>query len=460
MCHSNKQHLFVKEIKKKLPNQINGWIDEKEIIIGENIRTSIVKGIIECDFFLIIIDEYALKSDWVCEEINLALKKEKELGRTFFLPIVLDKEAWKSIDDPKIKTRKYLYCHDLNDSSIEAVSKELISEIFLWLCREFDNKNLKSNTEQIIEENKFKKKRAIFYDAYGYSVYRKDLFYYKLKIYPYKEYTNKKEYFVQLLTFDVKLCQNGSFTGIIVVNNNYAYYTIDIRNSEKEVKRKLYIILFLGDKSIEDLNIGFATYCISSRNMELAAGELIMQRVKNNLIPKNLPIEVCRYFQMKKPQLRTSCKPLLNLNDIVIEPEMDFKLSTTIGTYKLFFLQIEKQEKNLHQYKLVIKENYCCFINTPNENTCNIKVIDNNLHIILLNNKSFFLNNMIFPISSNPVIEGVYTGVNSTQTPNCGKIIIAKTNKKFSCRIFNKKQMSEFFGQEEGNRELYETLNK
>jgi len=149
MSHSGRQKLFVKELKRYLPNHVNLWIDEKEIIIGDNIDFSILKAINEeCDFFIVIIDEYALKSEWVLKELNLAIKKEEELQRNFFLPIVLDKPSWANIEDNRVKMKKYLFCPDFADSSIESLSKELSSEIFAWLCKHFDNKK-DSNTKNI-----------------------------------------------------------------------------------------------------------------------------------------------------------------------------------------------------------------------------------------------------------------------------------------------------------------------
>jgi DeoR/GlpR family transcriptional regulator of sugar metabolism len=143
MSHSGKQKLFVKEIKRYLPHHINVWIDEKEIFVGDNIDFSIVKAIgTDCDFFIVVIDEYALRSEWVLKELNLAVKREEELKRIFLLPIVIDKFAWANISDARIRTKKYLYCPDFTDNTIEAISKELSSEIFAWLCKEFDNKNI------------------------------------------------------------------------------------------------------------------------------------------------------------------------------------------------------------------------------------------------------------------------------------------------------------------------------
>jgi hypothetical protein len=144
MCHSSKQRLLVKEIRNHLPHLIGTWIDEKEIAVGENITSSITKAIREeCDFFIVVIDENAIKSSWVLEEINMALTREKELNRTFFLPIVIDKDSWDTIDNREIKLKKYLNCPDHTDASIESVSKQLVSELLTLLSREFEVKKRK-----------------------------------------------------------------------------------------------------------------------------------------------------------------------------------------------------------------------------------------------------------------------------------------------------------------------------
>lgn len=335
--------------------------------------------------------------------------------------------------------------------SFEDFKKEIIDK------EERDDEIDDSFKESNIEE--LKDSEAIFYDAYGYSNYRKDLFYYKLKIYRNKKIKDEKTYFVNLLTFDIELRQHGSFDGDIIVKENYAYFKINIKNSEKKVKREFYFILFLGDKSIEDLNIGFATYCISSRKMEVSAGELIMQRVGNDLIPENLPIEVCRYFQTKKPQLRALCITVLNLKDIIIENDLNHKLSNVVGNYKLIFTQEEKGEKFIFQAKLVIKENFNCYIIFQDEIPCNIKVVDNNLHIFSLHNKSSYVHNVIFQLSDNSLLEGVYSGINKYHIPSSGKIIALKTTKEFQIRYFNKKQINEFVKQGVENKKLLKIIN-
>ena len=47
----------------------------------------------DCDFLILILDSYSVKSDWVKKEIDWALEKERKIKRTFLLTIVTEEEA-------------------------------------------------------------------------------------------------------------------------------------------------------------------------------------------------------------------------------------------------------------------------------------------------------------------------------------------------------------------------------
>jgi DeoR family transcriptional regulator, aga operon transcriptional repressor len=150
ISHSSKQRLLVKEIKSYLPNQIGFWIDEHEIKIGEHISNSLHNAITnECDFFIVFIDDYSIKSPWVQDEIQIALKKESELQRPFFLPIIIDQTAWDTPELSHLKSKRFLKCHDFSDIGIEAISKELLSELLKWLFNEFERKSNQSKNNSI-----------------------------------------------------------------------------------------------------------------------------------------------------------------------------------------------------------------------------------------------------------------------------------------------------------------------
>jgi len=156
MSHSSRQKLFVKEIRKYLPEHIDLWIDEKQLLIGDDFGATIKKTIEEdVDFLILVIDNNAIESEWVIREFNWGLKKEIELGRTFVLPILLEKEAWDKLLDEKIKKRKYIHCLEFTDSAIKTTAYDLINELFVQVCKQLkggDNLNQKNSTVKLLAD--------------------------------------------------------------------------------------------------------------------------------------------------------------------------------------------------------------------------------------------------------------------------------------------------------------------
>lgn len=159
MSHSSRQKLFVKELKSYLPEHIDLWIDEKQLLIGDDFGATIKKTIEEeVDFLILVIDNNALESEWVIREFNWGLKREDALGRTFVLPILLEKDAWNKLTDENIKKRKYIHCLEFTDSAIKSTAADLINELFAQVCKQLkgnlklNQKNLQSNSlrKQII----------------------------------------------------------------------------------------------------------------------------------------------------------------------------------------------------------------------------------------------------------------------------------------------------------------------
>src|SRR4051812_25002697 len=102
MSHSSKQKLFVKELRKYLPESLKLWIDEKEIAVCNSLNHTIKSAISEeADFLIIVIDNFSVNSDWVTQEIEWGLEREAELGRPFLLPLVLEPDAWSQLSNPK-----------------------------------------------------------------------------------------------------------------------------------------------------------------------------------------------------------------------------------------------------------------------------------------------------------------------------------------------------------------------
>jgi DeoR/GlpR family transcriptional regulator of sugar metabolism len=133
MSHSSRQKLFVKALTQHLPASMALWIDERELRVGTNIEEGLESAVRQAsDLFVLVVDRDANRSEWVGKEIGWAIQKEKELGQTFLLPIVVEPEAWAEAD-PRIRDRKFLTVQDFTDESIAAVGRALTSEIFEWL---------------------------------------------------------------------------------------------------------------------------------------------------------------------------------------------------------------------------------------------------------------------------------------------------------------------------------------
>lgn len=156
LSHSSKNKPLVREVKSYLPDHLKLWIDEKDILVGDNITGSIKDTIkTNSDFLIVFLDNFSIRSDWVLKELAWAVEHEKQTHRTFILPILLENEVLREDLPFQLNTRKYLTCYDYNESSIKLLAENIMSELFAWLSRELDNKvaaHQESTTIKIINE--------------------------------------------------------------------------------------------------------------------------------------------------------------------------------------------------------------------------------------------------------------------------------------------------------------------
>ena len=106
VSHSSEdKESFIEPIVEDLRNcNINVWIDEREILPGENLRNSIFKeGLDKVDIVLIFFTQQSLKSSWVDKEIKHLLKEEAKKENNFDLNKIISiydsKETYKKIED-------------------------------------------------------------------------------------------------------------------------------------------------------------------------------------------------------------------------------------------------------------------------------------------------------------------------------------------------------------------------
>lgn len=135
LSHSSRDKPLLREIMQYIPNHVRTWFDDKDLRIGENLYVSIRQAIdTDTDFVLIFISPEAVRSGWVRRELEWALKREREIGRVFILPIVLDKESWSELPE-EIQNKRYLLCTDFSVSGIRQFANQLSDELFAWTSR-------------------------------------------------------------------------------------------------------------------------------------------------------------------------------------------------------------------------------------------------------------------------------------------------------------------------------------
>ena len=138
LSYQNERGPFVRDIKQHLPEHVRPWIAEKDLLIGEDIPFSIRKAINDtADFVILFVDTKAVKSKWVQQELEWALKRENALERPFVLPIVLDRAAWTRVE-PSLGLRKYIECYRFEEADARFVANELTYQLFAWLSRDVE----------------------------------------------------------------------------------------------------------------------------------------------------------------------------------------------------------------------------------------------------------------------------------------------------------------------------------
>lgn len=145
LCHSSRVKPLVREVRGFLPEHVNAWIDEKDLIAGDPLERKIRNAIqVDTDFLVVFLDENAARSEWVQKELLWAREQELTLGRPFILPILIDDGDMGELN--WLKERLCLKCHGYKEADISRLASELSSALFAWLSRDLER--LRRPTEQ------------------------------------------------------------------------------------------------------------------------------------------------------------------------------------------------------------------------------------------------------------------------------------------------------------------------
>jgi hypothetical protein len=130
LSHHSDDKALVREVKQALPEFLQTWLDEDRIRWSDNIALRLLEAInVHCDFLILFLRAKTLKSKWVQRELRAALRRERELGRTFILPVVLDSRTTLAALPQFLKERLYIEATP-GPKQVPRLVEDLVARLF------------------------------------------------------------------------------------------------------------------------------------------------------------------------------------------------------------------------------------------------------------------------------------------------------------------------------------------
>jgi TIR domain-containing protein len=130
LSHRSRDKPLVNDFKQLLPPFLNTWLDDESLAWGisleTELRSTVQSGV---DFLVIFLDNDALRSKWVRQELGWAIQRERELKRTFVLPVLLPEAVAEDLP-PELSQRVFLRLSDYSRASIESLARKATEKLF------------------------------------------------------------------------------------------------------------------------------------------------------------------------------------------------------------------------------------------------------------------------------------------------------------------------------------------
>jgi TIR domain len=92
LTHSSLDKPLIRELRNYLLKcELNVWLDEIEIQVGDSIVQKVTEGLSQTDFLVVALSQNALDSKWVKREINSTLMANLSGRKVTILPLLLEK---------------------------------------------------------------------------------------------------------------------------------------------------------------------------------------------------------------------------------------------------------------------------------------------------------------------------------------------------------------------------------
>lgn len=134
ISYSSKDEEFVKRLYSDLQaNGVRCWFAPENLRIGTRMRGGIDEAVRIYDRLVLVVSEHSINSDWVEQEVEAALEKERETGREVIVPIRIDDHIFESSHRwaPHIRRTRHLgdFSKWKTHDSYNAVFNRLLSDL-------------------------------------------------------------------------------------------------------------------------------------------------------------------------------------------------------------------------------------------------------------------------------------------------------------------------------------------
>lgn len=142
-CHSSRDKSTVREFMNAVQEVLHGstvWIDERELLAGDVLKDKIREAIGRGNQLVVpFLSDRSVTSNWVQEELQWALREEKDQGRTIILPVVLDDRGNFVLDELErtwdvelvqvMMSRLHVTIHDFSEEEVVTKAHRLARDV-------------------------------------------------------------------------------------------------------------------------------------------------------------------------------------------------------------------------------------------------------------------------------------------------------------------------------------------
>lgn len=141
LSHSSADKSNVKAIIRYFPSIISTWLDENNLLGGSNLEETFEKAIkTECDYILVFLGGPREMNTWVLKELAWGMQKQKEIHRTFIIPIIMPNVYGDPFTVfPEIQGIKYLKLDNYEDIGFRACAEKIFNHLICLVIQDIDN---------------------------------------------------------------------------------------------------------------------------------------------------------------------------------------------------------------------------------------------------------------------------------------------------------------------------------